>query len=426
MSVTGNFVTHTTMTERLPFFAWIAAAGLLTNCSRDDGSSARGAASQATPTEEVRSATTLPAAAKATAADTEKPATAEAPAPRAARRTSCNAPSLDGEEGADARSSARLAACRFEPTGTERLARFCGRPELSVPLDLDRLDSAVLELDDATRSHVRALAVRGRARGSSRRTFVLVGDSITASDYFLGPFSVGRRHELTDGVAAALTFAPRGGAAQTVIDWFREAEPGARRRKHRDSFRAPRAAKVGARAHWPLLAGGGVPSPLRGALDALDPSIAVVLLGTNDATRRVGPPEEIGSELAADLSRVVDALEERGVVPVLSTLPRHGLQSELPRCGGSPANPSNWQLTVQTNAASAAVARLACERHLPLVDLRHALDALPNHGLARDGIHPSVYGGGAGMLTEEGLSCGYNARNYLTLRMLTQLQQAME
>jgi hypothetical protein len=306
------------------------------------------------------------------------------------------------------------------------MARFCGRPELSVPLDLDRLDAAVLDLDEATRSHVRALADRGRARGSSRRTFVLVGDSITASDYFLGPFSVGRRHELTEGVAAALTFAPKGGAAQTVIDWFREAEPGARRRKHRDSFRAPRAAKVGARAHWPLLAGGRVPSPLRGALDALDPSIAVVLLGTNDATRRVGPPEDIGRELAADLSRIVDALEERGVVPVLSTLPRHGLQSERPRCGGSPANPSNWQLAVQTNAASAAVARLACERHLPLVDLRHALDALPNHGLARDGIHPSVYGGGAGMLTEEGLSCGYNARNYLTLRMLTQLQQAME
>jgi hypothetical protein len=87
---------------------------------------------------------------------------------------------------------------------------------------------------------------------------------------------------------------------------------------------------------------------------------------------------------------------------------------------------STWRLVVQTNALSAAVAKLACDRALPLVDYRHALDALPNRGIGRDGIHPTTFGKkGAGQLDADGLECGFNVRNYVTLRMLKQVKEAV-
>ena len=110
---------------------------------------------------------------------------------------------------------------------------------------------------------------------------------------------------------------------------------------------------------------------------------------------------------------------------VMSTIARHGLAPGFPTCGKVPDELSNWRLAVQTNAVSAAAARMACQRHLPLVDLRHALDAIPNYGLGPDGVHPSAYQGGAGVLTARGLQCGYNVRNYVTLKMLGQLTELL-
>jgi hypothetical protein len=59
---------------------------------------------------------------------------------------------------------------------------------------------------------------------------------------------------------------------------------------------------------------------------------------------------------------------------------------------------------------------------LPLIDLRHALDAIYHQGLSADGVHPSVHPRGGAILTDEGLRCGYNVRNYVTLRMLKHIR----
>ena len=81
---------------------------------------------------------------------------------------------------------------------------------------------------------------------------------------------------------------------------------------------------------------------------------------------------------------------------------------------------------MHTNALSAVVAEVACERKLPLIDVRHAFDAADLRGLSADGIHPSTHRDGGGALDLASLRCGYNLRNYLTLRMLGRLGPSID
>src|SRR5690606_37897299 len=175
------------------------------------------------------------------------------------------------------------------------------------------------------------------------------------------------------------------------------------------------AAKVGARASWAL--DGGKHSPLLRMVDQLSPAIAFVLYGGNDAAYRVAPIAELERAFQADLEALIDALEAQGVVPVLHTLARHGDAPGVDDCAG-PSQLSDWRIAVVTNALSAVAARVACERKLPLLDLRWAFAAADLRGLSADGIHPSTHRDGGGALDGHSLRCGYNLRNYLTLRLL--------
>ncbi len=62
---------------------------------------------------------------------------------------------------------------------------------------------------------------------------------------------------------------------------------------------------------------------------------------------------------------------------------------------------------------------------MPLIDLRHALDNLQNSGIRQDGVHPTVYRHKPGKLDEDGLQCGYNVRNYVSLKMLRQVVEIL-
>ena len=337
------------------------------------------------------------------------------------RPAACRARTLEVRGPADAKSSVELADCRFTRTGVERVAQRCGRDEaLRARLDLDRLDAAAPALDAATATHVRSVVARGRAIGRNARSFGLAGDSLTLPSLFLGPFAAGAKpgFSLAPDVAARLRVA---GGPRLVMEHYR-GEPVVRQGKVPvDAFAAPRAAKIGARASWVLSDDGRGHSPLTAMIERVSPAVAVVMFGSNDAAYRMTEPEGVARGFAADLRHVVDALEASGVVVVLTTPPRHGRAPSLPDCARDPAEPSNWRLAVQTNAVAAAVAELACERALPLVDLRAALEELPNHGLGKDGVHLTSFADGAGVLDEAGLSCGFNVRNYVTLKMLTHL-----
>jgi len=357
------------------------------------------------------SPTTLPVATASSTWRGGAPTGSTPTPPTPAKPSACSAPSLILDDARDARAAADLSHCRFDQTGHDNIGDRCGSNAFPHPVTLARLDEAVLAVDTATAARVSAIAAEGRRRGKQPRAFALVGDSITASPKFLRPFS--RGGQLDPAVRTQLGIDVGG----TIVDWYRAAtiHPAG------NAFAAPRAAKIGAQSHWALPARGG-PSPLTEVVRMLSPSVAIVMFGSNDATARFTPLDTLIADFQHRMRRIAEALIAEGVVVVLNTIPRHTHDPSRPACDSRPGDLSNWRLAVQTSALSAAAAELACELSLPLIDLRHALDAILNHGIGPDGVHPNAHPRGAGLLTAAGLQCGYNVRNYVTLRMLSQLQ----
>lgn len=330
------------------------------------------------------------------------PVPAPAPPPAA-----CRAPSKRLRSRLDARTDDALLPC-------ERLerprAKGCGEGPGQVILD--RLDEAVMAIDPRTRAHVERIVARGRALQRRPDAFGLVGDSMTVSGAFF-PFDDPDPPTIASDVAKRLRI-----DEGSILDVFRGAEVVRVRGMWRDSFGAPRAARIGAPAPWALK--GGEHGPLGRMVRTLSPATAFVLYGGNDAAARQLSIETMRADFRRDLEAIVDQLEAEGVVPILHTLARHADAPGIRNCG-MPGEHHDWRITVATNAMSAAAIDVACDRALPLIDLRWAMDAADQAGLSADGIHPSFYEGGAGTLDRHALRCGYNVRNYVSLRMLAAL-----
>lgn len=330
------------------------------------------------------------------------------------------APSLGHRRAIDARESAALERCEPLRTGLEKSSRQCGLNGKAAR-DPSRFSAAVPALDEATVARVRRVFQRGKELGRDPRVFGLVGDSITVSRDFLGAFGKdsGRTVELAPWVEQELTLAGGG----TVIDYFREGVAERSGARPHDPFSCFRAAKVGARASWACELEESASSPIEELVERLNPAYAIVTFGANDAAYRVAPPESIAADFEAHLARAVEALESRGVVVILSNEMRHGDQPGVKACPeDAPAN--DWRVAVCTNATSARAAEVACREGLPFIDLRHALDAATNYGLGPDGVHLTSFKRGAGVLDEQGLDCGNNIRNYVSLLALKRVVEA--
>jgi hypothetical protein len=217
------------------------------------------------------------------------------------------------------------------------------------------------------------------ARDPSLRAdvFAKIGDSMTASDDFMRCFA---RPELELGEHAALL---------PVIERFRAT----------DSFRRrSEAARIGWSA-WQVLEGN--PAPIERELTAIRPRFALVQFGTNDL--------ELGKmkHFALRLLDLTESLIQRGVIPILFTIPRR--KDSLER-------------DIWVPRYNAVVRLIAQSRQVPVVDYHRELLRLPGQGMAKDGIHPSTYKGARGRngcaLHSEGLRHGYNLRNLLSLRAL--------
>jgi len=365
-------------------------------------------------------------AATATATDGALPADAPVRAPRVdsdvAGRSACSAPSVaELHAPDDARDLGALAACSPD----DPWAHLADREQAAAlhcdaaarRIDLSRVLEGALPLDAATTDHVRAVFRAGQAQGRRPDAFGLIGDSMTLDANFLRPFAAVAA--LPRDVEASLTLAAPKGGARTVLELFRGGH---------DSFIAPRAAKVGARAPWALAPRGGkegLASPLDAMVAGLSPAYAAILYGANDALWRTDSLELLVRGFRAALASIVDALELRGIVPILTTVPKHMREKGWPDCPSAALAASNERFAVQATALSAEVADLACQRHLPLVDLRWALDPLLDHGVGPDGVHLSVHPGGGGVLDAGGLECGYNVRNLVTLRELARVVDAV-
>ena len=151
-----------------------------------------------------------------------------------------------------------------------------------------------------------------------------------------------------------------------------------------------------------------------------DAQFAVVMLGTNDP----GSPQNLAS-----LTAIVDKLEARQIVPILSTIP--------PRGDGSN------ELVVQFNLA---VRNLASSRSLALIDyyeeivLRRPGTSWLGTLISDDGVHPTGSGGGfspdsdpylpggdpATHLTGEATAnVGYLLRSWLVVQKLKEIKEAV-
>jgi hypothetical protein len=239
---------------------------------------------------------------------------------------------------------------------------------------------------------------------------------------FLRPFRAGADERVVFAPAVESALGIEDG--RSILDVFRGVAAGTDEGAIVDAFRASRAARVGALTSWPSMPDARGKTPVDAMIDELSPAYAIVMLGTNDAANRIAPLDVLAGDFERDLARIVDALEARGVVPILTTIPKHMRDKRFADCPVKGTPKSNFRYAIQTNAISAAVASLACTRKLPLVDFRWAIDPLLDHGVGKDGVHPSRFYKGGGVLDESGLQCGYNAKNFVTLRALAMVRAA--
>lgn len=246
---------------------------------------------------------------------------------------------------------------------------------------------------------LRQRAAAALAEGQRLDVVAKLGDSITSSPFFLTEVA---ETDIDGGPYARL------GATLHFFSRTLVPDSGAASSRSGSGRLVPSLARhsLGSGDQWYVtnVLEGGSASPLAREIDSIRPGVAVVMFGTNDLTLTTV------EEFSAHLDTLLEELELRHVIAILSTIPA---RLDQPRFGE------------RVPAFNAAIRTMAVVHHAPLVDYAAAMADLPNGGLSEDGIHPSVCPAGAGSLRPECLRYGYNLRNLLTLLALEQLQQTV-
>jgi lysophospholipase L1-like esterase len=154
------------------------------------------------------------------------------------------------------------------------------------------------------------------------------------------------------------------------------------------------------------LAGGraGIP-PLADVVKKYNPRMAIVMLGTNDAS--AGRPVEA---YRADMVKIVEAILANRTIPILSTIPPHVGAPELAR------------------RYSEALRAIARERKIPLIDYeREILSRRPNDWdgtlMNKGDVHPSARRTGAEPTEANLRECGYLLRGWLSVRKVAEVKE---
>lgn len=254
--------------------------------------------------------------------------------------------------------------------------------------------TACAGLDAEVAIHIAEIHAVGVTRGNRDDVFAKVGDSITVSGNFLRPFGLGNYNL---GVFGSL---------QPVIDHYRAGRIGLVDPFSRDSA-ASGVGWAAASVFNPEMAEGRDCLPGETPLDCeyriARPSVALIMFGTND----VG---YISPEVYRyNLTRIVQISAERGIIPILSTIPERRDYTEM--------------VAFFNNIVS----EVAQAERIPLWDYHGAMASLPDSGLTWDGVHPSdgPFGqDGAGLFTPDNLYYGYVIRNLTALQMLDAVWRA--
>ena len=235
-------------------------------------------------------------------------------------------------------------------------------------------------------SKSRQIFLAGQSMGNRADVFSRVGDSITHTPTFLDDIGLGR------------TVWYEYGGLKPVVSYFSSEIARTGNSFHSYSLASYGGWKVSdlldpAKAD-PLCAGS---APLDCEYYNVKPSVAIILIGTNDCTGFT-PLDSF----QADLNRVIEISIEKGVIPVLTTIPW-----------------TSYNDAGQYNAIIIATARA---HDTPLIDYWAAMEKAPNHGVGGDNVHPSVPpDGNCANFSPENLKYGYTIRNLVTLQMLDAL-----
>ncbi|MEL6148740.1 MAG: SGNH/GDSL hydrolase family protein [Chloroflexota bacterium] len=245
-------------------------------------------------------------------------------------------------------------------------------------------------------SNIRAIYRMGNAQGNRADVFAKVGDSITVAGQFLTPvgdglYDLGPHTDLRRTIDHYSTVELRRGNS------FQNQSLAAGNGWGTLTILDPDMAKADACNPGE--------SPLACEYRYSKPSVALIMLGTNDMSYLSA------DEFATNLQRIIDISVETGVIPVVSTIPwREGFDA-------------------QVEMYNAAIRQIAERNNIPLWDYAAAMAPLPANGISTDGIHPNAppwdqYGGSA-QFTEAGLQYGFTVRNLTALQMLDAVRQTL-
>jgi hypothetical protein len=233
-------------------------------------------------------------------------------------------------------------------------------------------------------AHARAVYLSGRQLGKRHFAFSVVGDSNTANPAFLAPYDLGN-YDLGPFSDYSLTihyysgsFARQSAAAQGGFSTARVLDP--------------------AYADGRCAAG---ETPLACEYRLHQPSAALILLGTGDQHTWEG--------FEARYRQIIEYSLQEGVVPVLITK-ADDLES--------------LENTAPPGYINSVIRRLAREYDVPLLDLRQAVEGLPNRGCLPDGFHfNSPPDGQTANFNDGYLEYGFNVRNQTALEALDALRR---
>lgn len=275
-------------------------------------------------------------------------------------------------------------------------------PEAGLPI--------VPPIDAAMKDRLRAIHLDGLARGNRPDVFAKIGDSITASRFFLVDVGCGgSRFDATREQAALAG----------IVERFRAVPVGPGGSDgpcgpHNSFTRRGFAAASGWTAGQVLAPLGGeiticpppFDTPLRCELETIKPSIALIMFGTNDLQQRIAP-----ARFREMISRIAAESIQAGVIPVFGTIP--------PRADAA------WSAGL-VGAYNGAIVDAAGEAGVPLWNSWRAMaePAAAGRSLAPDGIHPSVAGRPADFRGEAVLG-GYNGRNLGALQVLARISRVV-
>ena len=243
-------------------------------------------------------------------------------------------------------------------------------------------------------SHARQIFLDGRAKGNLSHSFTKVGDSISAAPQFLTQIGQGT-YQLGDYgyLSGAISFfsGPNGRGYNP----FSTASLAARNGWSTESVLNPANADPNV-----CLAG---ETPLECEYRLVKPSVALIMLGTNDSG---GMPT---TTFQSNLQTIVQISINMGVIPVLSTIP-----------------PKHYNAATDGRVAEFNQIIIATARgyDIPLWDYYQTMSSLPNQGLGNDGVHPSTPPSGINTSFDPTtLQYGYPIRNLTALQALYTLWQ---